>query len=95
MELISKIKQNAKYSHDFLKENSEVYQMYNDLNLKAFQDGLIERKYKEFIGLGIAIVVNCESCIYWHISSLFKLGCKYEELLEVFEVAIEMGGGPA
>ncbi|MFX1238379.1 MAG: carboxymuconolactone decarboxylase family protein [Promethearchaeota archaeon] len=72
-----------------------VIDLCNEIDLKAFQEGLIEKKYKELIALGISIVVNCEPCIYWHIGQVFNLGCKYEEVLEVFEVAIEMGGGPA
>ena len=95
MENITKTIENSKYSHKFLVENSEIYKMFNNLSQKAFQDGSIAKKYKELIALGISIVVNCEPCLFWHINQAFESGCTYEEILEVFEVAIEMGGGPA
>ena len=47
------------------------------------------------IALGISIVINCESCIEWHIKKALKSGASDRQILEAIEVGIEMGGGPA
>ena len=61
----------------------------------AFADGALSKKQKELIALGISVVTNCESCMQWHIEQAAACGATFEEVFEVVEVAIEMGGGPA
>jgi AhpD family alkylhydroperoxidase len=55
----------------------------------------LDKKHKELIGLGIALVRDCESGMQWHVEQAHIAGATFEELLETIEVAIEMGGGPA
>lgn len=45
--------------------------------------------------IGISVVIDCESCMQWHIELGVKSGAKKEEILEAIEVGIERGGGPA
>ena len=40
-------------------------------------------------------MINCESCMEWHIGEAARRGASYEEVLEAVEVGMEMGGGPA
>ncbi len=47
------------------------------------------------IAAGISVVINCESCMQWHIEQAAKAGAGRQEVFEAVEVAIEMGGGPA
>jgi len=74
---------------------SRVYQAFLELEKAAFSDGALPGKIKELIVLGISVVVNCESCMQWHIDQAAKAGASMEEVLEAVEVGIEMGGGPA
>lgn len=78
-----------------LSLNSKTYKKFLDLEETAYSNGNINRKYKELIALGISVVLNCESCMQWHIEQAVKLGASKQELLESMEVAIEFGGGPA
>ncbi|MFW9784966.1 MAG: carboxymuconolactone decarboxylase family protein, partial [Candidatus Heimdallarchaeota archaeon] len=43
----------------------------------------------------ISVVINCESCMEWHIAEALKSGATEDQIIEAIEVAIEMGGGPA
>ena len=61
----------------------------------AYADGVLPKKHKELIAIGISVVKDCESCMQWHIEQAAKAGASFEEVLEAIEVAIEMGGGPA
>jgi alkylhydroperoxidase/carboxymuconolactone decarboxylase family protein YurZ len=41
------------------------------------------------------VVIDCESCMQWHIEQAARAGATMQEVLEAVEVGIEMGGGPA
>ncbi len=57
--------------------------------------GRCPKKTKELIAVGISVVIDCESCMQWHIEQAAKAGASMQEVLEAVEVGIEMGGGPA
>ncbi len=40
------------------------------------------------------MVINCESCMKWHIEQAARAGAMMEEVLEAIEVGIENGGRP-
>ena len=61
----------------------------------AYEDGALPKKQKELIAVGISVVIDCESCMQWHIEQAAKAGATQQEVLEAVEVGIEMGGGPA
>ena len=92
---IEEIIKDRKIAHDYLMKNSEVYETFTRLEEKAFSDGELNKRYKELIALGISLVINCESCMEWHIHEAIKASATKKEILEAIEVGIEMGGGPA
>lgn len=94
-EKIENIIKERKYAHNYFLKNSEVYRAFVDLEQMTFSDGYLKKKYKELIALGISIIINCESCIQWHITEALNSGSTKEEIIESIEVGIEMGGGPA
>ena len=61
----------------------------------AYADGALPKKVKELIAVGISVVIDCESCMQWHIEQAAQAGAAFREVLEAVEVGIEMGGGPA
>lgn len=65
------------------------------LEKAAFCGGALDRVSKELIALGISVVINCESCMEWHVHEALRAGASREQVLEALGVGIEMGGGPA
>jgi AhpD family alkylhydroperoxidase len=61
----------------------------------AFTDGELAKKHKELITVGISVVIDCESCMQWHIEQAAQAGANFKEELEAVEVGVEMDGGPA
>lgn len=92
---IEDIIEDRKVAHELLLKNSDVYEIFTKLEQKAFSDGILKKKYKELIALGISVVINCESCMEWHVHEALKSGATKKEIYETLEVGIEMGGGPA
>jgi AhpD family alkylhydroperoxidase len=61
----------------------------------TYSDGALTKKHKELIAVGISVVLDCESCMEWHITQAAAAGASMKEILEAVEVGIEFGGGPA
>ena len=72
-----------------------MYKAFLDMEEAAYSDGALSKKVKELIAVGASVLVNCESCMQWHIEQAAQAGASMSEVLEAVEVGIEMGGGPA
>jgi len=96
MNRLAEIAHRRKAAHSKLLElDSTVYKAFLELERAAFSDGALPRKVKELIATGISVVIDCESCMQWHIEQASKAGATKREVLEALEVGMEMGGGPA
>ena len=78
-----------------VNRKSSVYTAFLAMEAAAFADGSLSKKFKELIAVGISVVIDCESCMQWHIEQAAKAGATADEVMETVEVGIEMGGGPA
>lgn len=90
-EKIEKIIHDRKTAHTELNQKSPVYRAFLCMEEKAFADGALSKREKELIAVGISVVINCESCMEWHIHQALLHGAG----IEAIETGIEMGGGPA
>jgi AhpD family alkylhydroperoxidase len=61
---------------------------------KTYRDGALPKKQKELIAIGISVVIDCESCMEWHIKQALNDRATNDEIIEAIEVGIEMSGGP-
>lgn len=91
---IEQIVELRKKAHSFYLKKSKVYKSFVEMEQNTYKDGAIKKKEKELIAIGISVVINCESCMEWHIKQAFDDGASAEEIIEAIEVGIEMGGGP-
>lgn len=60
----------------------------------ATQDGVLDKKTKEFVALAIGVSSRCDGCIGFHVKALVDLGATREEIGEVLAMCVYMGGGP-
>ncbi len=92
----TKINQKRAAAHQkLLAADSKVYRAFLDMEAAAYADGALAKKHKELVAVGISVVMDCESCMQWHIEQAAKAGATRQEVLEAVEVGIEMGGGRA
>ena len=87
-------KKRIKSHKKLLALKSKVYERFLEMEKAAFGKGEVPRKYKELIAIGISVVIDCESCMQWHIEQAAKAGASQQEVLEAVEIGIEMSGGP-
>ena len=93
-EKIEQIVKTRKQAHEYYLKKSKVYQSFVDMEQKTYIDGDLSKKQKELIAIGISVVINCESCMEWHIKQAINDGATDGEIVEAIEVGIEMSGGP-
>lgn len=74
---------------------SPVYAAFLNMEKAAYADGALPGQAKELIAVGISVVIDCRSCMQWHIGQAAAAGATLRQVLEAVEVGIEMGGGPA
>ena len=74
---------------------SKVYAAFLQMESVTYSDGALPRRTKELIAVGISVVMDCESCMEWHITQAAGCGASRLEVLEAVEVGIEMAGGRA
>lgn len=91
---IEKIIKARERAHSFYSKTSKVYQAFVRMEQNTYKKGAVTKKQKEFIAIGISIVINCESCLEWHIKQALDDGATEPEIIEAIEVGIEMSGGP-
>ena len=92
---IEAIVQDRQDAHKFYSANSSVYRAFLPMEEAAFADGALPKGCKELVAIGISIIINCESCLEWHIKQALESGMTKEQIIEAVGVGIEMGGGPA
>ena len=67
---------------------------FGALSKAVKENGPLSVKEKEYIALGMSIILRCEPCINFHVEALKKSGATREELGDVLAMAVQMGGGP-
>ena len=62
------------------------------LDTQAYEDGALDKRTKELMGLVASAVLRCDDCITYHIKQCVTIGIKREEFLDAFNVALVVGG---
>ena len=62
------------------------------LDAKAYEDGALDARTKELAGLAASMVLRCDDCISYHVIRCKELGVTNEQLFELFNVALVVGG---
>jgi AhpD family alkylhydroperoxidase len=96
VEKIEKMIEDRKSAHKYLVDRkSKPYEAFLKMEKAAYSAGALEKEYKELVAIGISIVIDCESCLEWHLRQALHAGATHDQILEAIEVGMEMGGGPA
>jgi len=62
------------------------------LDTQAYEDGALDKKTKELMGLTGSIVLRCDDCITYHIKECAGAGVTREQFMDAFNVALVVGG---
>jgi AhpD family alkylhydroperoxidase len=73
------------------KDNLVMKRLWN-LDTNTYEDGALDKKTKEMLGLVASMVLRCDDCIKYHLGKCFELGISTEQIYEIFAVANIVGG---
>lgn len=62
------------------------------LDHRTYESGALGAKTKEMLGLVASMVLRCDDCVTYHIQQCVAEGVTREEFLDVFSVALVVGG---
>lgn len=73
------------------RKNGAINRFFT-LDTKAYQPGAVDALTKEFAGLAASMVLRCDDCISYHVIRGKELGATDEQLFEIFNVGLVVGG---
>ena len=62
------------------------------LDSRAYEQGRLDARTKEIAGLAASMVLRCDDCIAYHVIRCKELGVTNEQLFELFNVSLIVGG---
>lgn len=72
-------------------DNLEIRRFFA-LDGRTYEDGALDTRTKELLGLVASMVLRCDDCITYHLVRCAEEGVTDEELFETFSVALVVGG---
>ena len=62
------------------------------LDTQAYENGALDKKTKELMGLAASIVLRCDDCITYHIKQCAGCDITREQFMDAFNVELVVGG---
>lgn len=81
-----------KMNDKILADNNKIIKRIFNLDTNAFQEGALDIKTKELLGLVASTVLRCDDCVKYHLETCYKEGLKKEEVVEALSIATLVGG---
>jgi AhpD family alkylhydroperoxidase len=75
-----------------LSKNNLVMKRLWNLDTNTYEDGALDTRTKEMLGLVASMVLRCDDCIKYHLGKCAELGVTTAQLYEIFAVANIVGG---
>ena len=81
-----------KMNEKIMAADNKVIKRFFNLDTNAYQEGAVDVKTKEMLGLACSMVLRCDDCIKYHLGKCMECGLSDEEIYEVFAIANLIGG---
>lgn len=75
-----------------LSQNNLGIKRFFALDSRVYEPGVLDAKTKEMLGLVASTVMLCDDCIAYHVIRCVQEGVSDDELFEVLNVALIVGG---
>jgi AhpD family alkylhydroperoxidase len=82
----------VKMNEKILAEDNKVLKRFWSLDHQTYQEGALDARTKELLGLVASMVLRCDDCIKYHLGTCHEMGITKAEIFDVFAVANLVGG---
>lgn len=81
-----------KMNERILASDNRVIKRMFSVDTLTYQEGALNARTKELLGLVASMVLRCDDCVRYHLKTTYNYGVSEEEIFEVFSVALTVGG---
>ena len=82
----------SRMNEKLLADNNKIIKRIFNLDTNAYQEGTLDVKTKELLGLVASTVLRCDDCIRYHLETSYKQGITKEQVSEALGIATLVGG---
>lgn len=82
----------SRMNEKILQDNNKIIKRIFNLDTNAYQEGALDIKTKELLGLVASAVLRCDDCVKYHLETSHELGLTKEEVSEALGIATLVGG---
>ena len=82
----------ADMNEKLLNSNHLGIKRFFALDTQAYEDGALDKRTKELLGLVASIVLRCDDCITYHVKQSVAAGITRPQFLDAFNIALVVGG---
>jgi AhpD family alkylhydroperoxidase len=82
----------AKMNDKILADNNKIVKRIFNLDTNAFNEGALDKKTKELLGLVASTVLRCDDCVKYHLETCYKMGLSKAEVSEALAISTLVGG---
>lgn len=82
----------SRMNEKILQDNNKIIKRIFNLDTNAYQEGALDVKTKELLGLVASAVLRCDDCVKYHLETSHKIGLSKEEVSEALGIATLVGG---
>jgi AhpD family alkylhydroperoxidase len=75
-----------------LEENHKVTNRFFSLDHQTYQDGAVDARTKEMLGLIASYVLRCDDCIRYHLGKCYEAGVSSAEIFDILAIGNIVGG---
>jgi alkylhydroperoxidase/carboxymuconolactone decarboxylase family protein YurZ len=91
--LVNEFKEYREKMNDvILSKNNLIMKRLWNLDINTYEEGSLDKKTKEMLGLLASMVLRFDDYIKYHLSKSFELGVSTDQMYEIFAVANIVGG---
>jgi AhpD family alkylhydroperoxidase len=81
-----------KMNQKLMDTDNKVIKRIMNLDTNTYQEGALDSRTKEMLGLVASMVLRCDDCVSYHLEQCHQLNLSNEEMYEVFSIANLVGG---
>jgi AhpD family alkylhydroperoxidase len=82
----------SRMNEEILGADNLIIKRIFNLDTNAYQEGALDVKSKELIGLTCSLVLRCDDCVKYHLGKCKDVGFTTAEVHEAMGVATLIGG---
>jgi AhpD family alkylhydroperoxidase len=82
----------ARMNEKIFGHNNKVLNRLFNLDTNTYQEGALDVRTKEMLGLVASLVLRCDDCVKYHLGKCREEGLSDAEIMEVMSVGTIVGG---